>query len=77
MVKITRPTAKQAIARRLALMSTSEVRIAAAYSSGGSSPTSTSSGLSSTGSTNGRNEAPMPITTSSSGAGSSKRVATR
>ena len=59
-----------------ALTSTSEVRIAAEYSSGGSRPISTSSGLSSNGSMNGRNDAPIPITTSSSGAGNSNRLAT-
>ena len=43
-VNTTRPTDSSRIARRLALKSTSEVWIAAAYSSGGSSPNSTTSG---------------------------------
>ena len=62
---MTRPTASQAMAFTLARTSTSEVLIAAEYSSGGSNPISTSSGLSSNGSMNGRNEAPIPMTTSS------------
>ena len=73
---MTRPTASKAIALTFALTSTSEVLMAAEYSSGGSNPISTSSGLSSNGSMNGRNDAPMPMTTSSSGAGRSNRLAT-
>ena len=53
-VKITSPTARKPIARRLAEMSTRDVRMAAAYNNGGSNPISTRSGLSCTGSTNGR-----------------------
>ncbi len=45
-VKATRPTESSAIGRRLRRMSISEVRIAAAYSRGGSSPMRTRSGSS-------------------------------
>ena len=46
-VKTTRPTESSRIGRRLAAKSTSEVCSAAAYSSGGSRPSSTTSGSSS------------------------------
>ena len=57
-VKITRPTASQPIAFTFALTSTSDVLIAAEYSSGGSRPTSTNSGLSSNGSDEGQEGCP-------------------
>ena len=53
-VNATRPTDSSRIARRLALKSTRLVWSAAAYSSGGSSPKSTTSGSSRTSGTNGR-----------------------
>ena len=54
------PDRSSRIGRRLALKSTSEVCSAAAYSSGGSSPTSTTSGRRCTSGTNGRYDATMP-----------------
>jgi hypothetical protein len=53
-VNTTRPTESSRITRLLALKSTSEVPSAAEYSNGGSSPTRTTSGRSSTFGTNGR-----------------------
>ncbi len=62
--------------RRLALKSTSEVPRAAEYSSGGSSPNSTTSGSSSTSGMKGTYEAAIPTTISTSGDGTSKRLQT-
>ena len=62
------PTDSTAIADRFARKSTSEVRMAAAYSSGGRTPTSTSSGSSRTCGTNGRYAPATPTPTSTSGA---------
>ena len=69
MVNTTSPTDSSRIARRLALKSTSEVFSAAEYSSGGSSPISTTSGASCTSGTNGRYDATMPTAISTSGEG--------
>ena len=69
-VNTTRPTDSSRIARRLALKSTSEVWIAAAYSSGGSSPNSTTSGSRWISGTPGKYEPATPTAISSSGAGS-------
>ena len=67
-VKITRPTESSAMPRRFARRSISDVRMAAAYSSGGSSPRSTISRSTSISGTPGRYPTPMPTTVSSSGA---------
>ena len=75
-VKSTSPTDSSRIGRRLTLKSTSDVFSAAAYSSGGSSPSSTTSSPRCTSGTNGRKLAPMPVAISSSGAGRSNRPAT-
>ncbi len=63
----TKPTESHIRASLVEAKSISEVRIAAAYSRGGSSPTSTSSGSSSNDGTPGTNEATMPISTRRSG----------
>ena len=70
-VNTTRPTDSSRIARRLALKSTSEVWIAAAYSSGGSSPNSTTSGSRWISGTPGKYDPATPTAISSSGAGKS------
>ena len=70
-VKATRPTDSSRIGVRLALKSTSEVCSAAAYSSGGSSPTSTISSVSRTSPRNGSSDPTMPTAIRTSGAGSS------
>ena len=75
-VAITRPTESSRMGRRLALKSTSEVCRAAAYSKGGSSPKSTTSGPSWTCGRLGTKEAAMPITIKSSGAGIRRRSLT-
>ena len=74
-VNTTRPTESSRIARRLALKSTSEVWIAAAYKSGGSRPSSTISGSRWISGTPGRYDAATPTAISSSGAGKSRRSA--
>ena len=74
-VNTTRPTESSKMARRLALKSTSEVWIAAAYSSGGSSPSSTTSGSRWISGTPGTYDAATPTAISSSGAGKSRRLA--
>ena len=70
-VKATRPTDSSRIDRRLALKSTRLVCSAAAYSSGGSRPKSTTSGSSCTSGTNGRYEPMTPTTIRTSGEGRS------
>src|SRR5215217_5780977 len=72
-VKRVAPTDNSAIDVRLARKSTSEVRMAAAYSSGGSSPTSTTSGFSSMSGTPGRYPATTPTATRSRGGAASMR----
>ena len=74
-VNTTRPTESSRMARRLALKSTREVWIAAAYSSGGSSPNSTTSGSRWISGTPGTYDAATPTAISSSGAGKSRRLA--
>src|SRR6478735_2690158 len=74
-VNTTRPIDSSRIARRLALKSTSEVWIAAAYSSGGSSPNSTTSGSRWISGTPGTYDPATPTAISSSGAGKSRRSA--
>ena len=67
MQTITNPTESHIRASLVEAKSTSEVRIAAAYSSGGSRPTSTSSGSSSKVGIPGTNDAAMPTMTRTSG----------
>ena len=71
----TSPTESSRIGRRLALKSTSEVPCAAAYSSGGSRPNSTTSSESSTSGTPGTYDATIPTAMSRNGAGKSSRSA--
>ena len=74
-VNTTSPTDSSRMARRLALKSTSDVWIAAAYSSGGSRPSSTTSGSRCSSGTPGMYDAATPTAISSSGAGKSSRSA--
>src|SRR4051794_20312798 len=75
-VNTTRPTLSRRMGRRLALKSTSDVWIAAAYSSGGSSPSRTTSELRWTVGRPGTYDAATPTTISPSGAGKETRSAT-
>lgn len=68
-VTTTRPTDSTRIGLRLAVKSTSEVWMAAVYSSGGNSPSSTISGSRWMSGTIGMKDAAAPATMSSSGAG--------
>ena len=74
-VNTTSPTDSSRIGRRLALKSTSEVWMAAAYNSGGSSPRRTTSGSRWISGTVGRYDATTPTAISSSGAGNPIRLA--
>jgi hypothetical protein len=74
-VNTTSPTDNRPIGRRFCPKSISEVRRAAAYSSGGSSPISTNSGVSSTLSTNGRYDATNPAASKRTGDGNPIRRA--
>ncbi len=74
-VNTTSPIESSRIARRLALKSTRDVCSAAAYSSGGSSPSSTTSCSRWTSGANGKKLPAIPATISSSGAGTSRRPA--
>src|SRR5690606_22065040 len=67
------PTASRLIDLKWVRMSTREVLIAAAYSSGGRKPSSTSSGVSSIVGTNGRHDPAVPTGTRTSDARRPKR----
>ena len=75
-VNTTSPTDSSRIGRRLAVKSTREVCTAAAYSSGGSSPSSTTSGSRWISGITGRNDPATPTTISSSGGGTPIRPET-
>ena len=75
MVNSTSATARSPIGRMFARISTRDVRIAAAYSSGGRKPSSTSSGVNSMVGTAGMNEAIVPTTTRTRGGGQAKPAA--